>query len=71
MPKARIPETIHLPCTFHAKRDHIVAVFQIGESTIGIRFDSPEHLLYFMSAMMDKAALTWPEDEWVKEWNRK
>jgi hypothetical protein len=68
MPKARIPEVAHLPVTFHAKKDHVVAIFHIGESTIGIRFEHPEQILHFFVQMMDKAAIVWPDDPNIQEY---
>jgi hypothetical protein len=53
-----------------AKKDHVVAVFWLGESSIGLRFNSPEHILEFMSQVMEKAALVWPDNEWIKELGR-
>jgi hypothetical protein len=68
--KPRIPKIVHLPVSFHAKRDHIVAIFYAGGSTIGVRFQSPEQLLELFSQMMEKAVLVWPENEWIKEYLR-
>ena len=69
--KPRIPEVAHLPVTFHAKKDHVVAVFTLGENqTIGLCFESPEQMLEFFSQMMEKAALVWPDSEWIKEYLR-
>ncbi len=65
--RVRIPETVNLPVQIKAKKDHVVAVFWIGESSIGIRFNSPEHILEFMSQVMEKAAIVWPENDWIKE----
>lgn len=54
---------------FRAEKNHIVAVFPIGkDSTIGIRFESPEQLMAFFVEMMDKAALVWPNHEIIKEY---
>lgn len=71
--KPRIPEVAHLPVTFHAKKDHIVAVFTTTSpdafiQTIGVRFESPEQLLEFFSRMMEKAVQVWPDNSWVKEY---
>jgi hypothetical protein len=67
--KPRIPEVVRgLPVTFHAKKDHVVAIIPLGNSTIGLRFESPLQLLNFFSEMMEKAALVWPENEWIKEY---
>jgi hypothetical protein len=71
--KPRIPEVVHLPVTFHAMKDHVVAVFKIdspvvGVSTFGVRFESPEQLLEFFSQMMEKAVKVWPDNEWIQEY---
>lgn len=65
--RVRIPETVNLPVQISAKKDHVVAVFWIGESSIGVRFNSPEHSLEFTSQLMEKAAQVWPDNEWIKE----
>lgn len=65
----RIPEVVHVPVTFQAMPDHVVAIISIdGRSTIGIRFNSPEQMLTFFSEMMEKAVIVWPENEWIKEY---
>lgn len=61
-------ETVNAPVTFKAEKDSIVAVFQVGFSTFGVRFTSPEHLLSFAVELMEKAAIVWPDNEWIKEW---
>ena len=67
--KSRIPEIARPPVTFHAKRDHVVAVFHFAQhQTIGLRFESPEQMLEFFQQMMEKAALVWPDNEWVQEY---
>jgi hypothetical protein len=66
--RKRQAKTVYLPVTFHAEADHVVAIAQIGESTLGIRFNSPEMILMFMSGIMEEAAKVWPDNEWVKEY---
>ena len=66
--KPRIPEIARLPVTFKAMKDHVVGIIHIGESTIGLRFESPEHLLLFFSELMEKAVLVWPDNEWIQEY---
>lgn len=54
---------------FRAEKGHIVAVFPIGkDSTIGIRFESPEQLLTFCVELMEKAALVWPDHQLIEEY---
>jgi hypothetical protein len=71
----RIPEVVVREPTFHAKKDHIVAVMNLGhidkiggEMTVGIRFVSPEHMLEFFSKMMEQAVKVWPDNPWVQEY---
>lgn len=64
----RNPIVAPLPFTFHAVDDHIVAVAYIGDSSIGLRFNSAEQLLAFMAGMMEQAARVWPDNPLVKEY---
>lgn len=67
--KPRIPEVAYLPVTFHAAKDHVVAVYTVGTNqTIGIRFQSPEQMLWFFIKIMEKAAVVWPDNELIKEY---
>jgi len=77
----RNPQVNKLPVTFEAniQGKYIVAIFQVGgtaaapnskDSTIGIRFVSPEHMLQFFTAMMENAVIVWPDNEWIKEFLR-
>jgi len=68
MMRPRIPEKVNLPVTFKAMKDHVVAIIYINKSTIGLRFESPEHMLTFFSEMMEKAAIVWPDNTWIKEY---
>lgn len=55
--------------TFRAEKNHIVAVFPIGpDSTIGIRFESPEQLMTFFVEMMEKATQVWPNHPVIKDY---
>lgn len=63
----RNAKKVHLPVTFQAMSDHVVAIISVGNgSTIGLRFESPEHMLTFFTAMMQEAAKVWPDNEWIK-----
>jgi len=66
----RTPTVKRLPTSFEAniKEKYVVAIMQIGESTIGVRFESPEMMLTFFSELMEKAAVVWPESELIKEY---
>jgi hypothetical protein len=71
--KPRVPEVVRLPATFHAMKDHVVAVMEtplpgIEHATIGLRFESPEQLLEFFSKLIEKAAVVWPDNKWIKEY---
>lgn len=63
-----IPEII-------ANKDHVVMVLDVSQippdtnlMTIGLRFDSPEHLLTVMTAIMEKVVEVWPNHPLVKEY---
>ncbi|KRT69337.1 MAG: hypothetical protein XU15_C0011G0163 [candidate division NC10 bacterium CSP1-5] len=66
--RARNPTVVQLPVTFYAEKDHVAAIFYVGESTLGIRFESPEQMLEFFSRMMDQAVKVWPDNSWIKEY---
>lgn len=67
--RPRIPEIIELPVSFHAYKTHVLALFTIDENkTIGVRFQSPEQMLEFFTQLMEKAALVWPDNPWIKEY---
>ena len=77
MPRNRNPKLVRLPVDFEAHPDHVVAVIPIDPllwakrpATIGLRFESPEHLLEFFDRMMVKACQVWPENEWIQEYMR-
>lgn len=58
-----------LPVTFHARGDHVVAVYHVDEhQTVGIRFESMEQLLYFTVQLMEQAAKVWPQHPAVLEY---
>lgn len=63
--QVKIP-AVHLPVTFEAGRGFVTAVFHIGGSTIGVRFESPEQILEFFTQLMESAAIAWPDNEWIK-----
>lgn len=68
MKRANVRVT-ELPFTFSAGKNHVVAVMWIDEETsMGIRFESPEHLLTFCSELMEKAAEVWPNNQWIREY---
>lgn len=66
--KPRIPEVVHSAVEVHAYKNHVTAIFPVGQSTIGIRFESPEQMVEFFSAVMEKAVQVWPNNEWIKEY---
>jgi hypothetical protein len=55
-------------------KDHVVAVINLGSTvpispqTIGLRFESPEHMLTFFHEMLEKAVIVWPDNKWIKEY---
>lgn len=67
--KPRIPERAVLPVEFHAYKNHVVAVYTLPTgSTIGMRFETPEQMLWFFAQMLEKAALVWPDNEYIREY---
>ena len=71
MPKRkRNPVVIPQSVEIKAMSDHIVAVIWLGDSSIGLRFLSPEHLLEFFQDLMKAACKVWPENEWIQEYLR-
>jgi len=67
----RNPEIVWLSAIFEAHKNHVVAIFKLNGSTIGIRFTSPEQLLGFFLQLMEKAVQVWPDNEWIKEYLKK
>lgn len=61
----KIP-SIHLPVTFEAGSGFVTAVIHIDESTIGLKFETPEQLLTFFTELMEAAVLAWPDNEFVQ-----
>jgi hypothetical protein len=56
-----------LPARVEAKEDHVVLIVNIPpNSTIGLRFYSPEHLLETFEKLLDAAAEIWPDNEFIR-----
>lgn len=68
--RERHPKRIVLPVEFQANKDHVVAVVKGRNGTVGLRFESPEHLLEFFHHLIEKAVQVWPDNEWIKEYLR-
>lgn len=67
--RERIPLTVQQNITIEIHPDHITAIIWIDEKTsIGVRFNSPEHLLEFSTVMLNAAAKVWPNNEYIKEY---
>lgn len=66
MSKPSKAPTIQLPITFEAGKGFVTAVIHIQGSTLGLRFESPEHLLSFFTELMESAILAWPDNEFIK-----
>jgi hypothetical protein len=66
--RVRIPEVVHLPVQFQTGRGHVVAIYHINGSTLGVRFESPEQMLTFFTKLMEKAVKVWPDHPLVKEY---
>lgn len=61
----KIPK-ITLPITFEAGKGFVTAVIHIDNSTLGLRFESPEQLLGFFTELMENAIIAWPNNEFIK-----
>jgi hypothetical protein len=61
----KIP-TVLLPVTFEAGKGFVTAVIHIDNSTIGLKFESPEQLLTFFTELMENATLAWPDNPFIK-----
>lgn len=61
----KIP-SIELPVTFEAGKGFVTAVIHIDNSTIGLKFISPDQLLGFFTELMENAVIAWPENEFIK-----
>jgi len=57
-----------LPVTFEVGHGFVTAVIHIDNSTVGLRFDSPEHLLSFFVEIMENAVIAWPENPLIKSY---
>jgi len=58
--------SIRLPVTFEAGKGFVTAVLHIDNSTLGIKFESPEQLLIFFTELMENAVITWPDNEFIQ-----
>lgn len=68
-PHKRKPVVIPMPTEVQAMPDHVVALVWIDEQhSIGLRFVSVDHLMRFITELMDKAAVVWPSNAWVREY---
>lgn len=58
--------SIQLPVTFEAGKGFVTAVIHIDNSTLGLKFESPEQLLMFFTELMENAVIAWPDNEFIK-----
>ena len=63
--KDKIP-AIQLPVTFEAGNGFVTAVFHIGGSTIGIKFEQAEQMLTFFTQLMEQAIIAWPDNPFIQ-----
>jgi len=61
----KIP-AIPLPVTFEAGPGFVTAVIHIENSTIGLKFVSPEQLLEFFTGLMEHAVIAWPDNPFIQ-----
>jgi hypothetical protein len=58
---------LRLPVSFEAGKGFVTTVFHIDDnSTIGIKFESPEQMLSFFTRLMEHAAIAWPDDPFIQ-----
>lgn len=61
----KIP-AIKLPVTFEAGRGFVTAVIHIDDSTLDLKFESPDQLLSFFTGLIENAVIVWPDNEFIK-----
>lgn len=61
----KIP-AIMLPVTFEAGKGFVTAVIHVENSSLGLKFESPEQLLAFFSKLMESATIAWPDNQFIK-----
>ena len=61
----KIP-TARLPVSFEAGRGFVTAVIHIDNSTIGIKFVSPDQLLDVFTQLMENAVIAWPDNQYIQ-----
>lgn len=61
----KIP-SVQLPVTFEAGKGFVTAVIHAGDSTLGLKFVSPEQLLEFFTGLMEHAVIAWPDNEFIQ-----
>ena len=61
----KIP-TARLPVSFEAGRGFVTAVIHIDNSTIGLKFESPDQLLGFFTELMENAVIAWPDNPFIR-----
>ena len=57
---------IKLPVSFEAGMGFVTAVIHIDNSTLGLKFESPNQLLSFFTELMENATIAWPDNEFIK-----
>lgn len=62
----KIPTAGPMPVTFEAGPGFVTAVFHIGGSTLGLKFESPKQLLEFFTGLMEHATIAWPDDPFIQ-----
>jgi hypothetical protein len=59
--------SVRLSTTFEAGPGFVTAVIHIDEnSTIGLKFETPEQLLGFFTELMENAVIAWPDNEFIQ-----
>lgn len=61
----KIP-SVRLPVTFEAGKGFVTAVIHIDNSTIGLKFESPDQLFGFFTELMENAVIAWPDNPFIQ-----
>lgn len=58
--------SVRTPVSFETGQGFVTAVIHLDNSTIGIKFESPEQLLSFFSELMENAVIAWPNNQFIQ-----
>ena len=59
--------SVQLFTTFDAGPGFVTAVIHLDEnSTVGLKFESPDQLLEFFTGLMEHAVIAWPDNPFIQ-----